>query len=55
MPTRAELTGAEAAVSDVIDEILGRHHGILTSAHHEADFIEWLAERGYKIVPIEAD
>jgi hypothetical protein len=52
MATREELSDLERAVSDVIDEILGRHHGIFTSQNHAQDFLDWLQERGYLVVPV---
>jgi hypothetical protein len=44
----------EEAVTEVIDEILGRHHGIITGQRHGADFLDWLRERGYTVVKIRA-
>jgi hypothetical protein len=52
MTTRDELNDLERAVSDVIDEILVRHHGTFTSQNHAQDFLDWLEERGYVVVSV---
>jgi len=50
---RDELTGADAALAEVLDEYLRRIHGVLSS-HQDVDaFTDWLGERGYQVVPTE--
>jgi len=51
MERRADLTGADKAVSEVLDEINVRMHGILSSGSYHREFADWLAERGYVIAP----
>lgn len=50
---RDMLAPLDRAVSDTLDEYLGRIHGIITSWAHPLDFLDWLQERGYTIVKIE--
>lgn len=49
---RAELQGAEAAVSDVLDEVNYRGHGLMSSSSYYHWFLDWLEERGYQVTPI---
>lgn len=44
--------GAERAVSEALDELLVRMHGILSGGTYPAEFIAWLAERGYRVAPL---
>jgi hypothetical protein len=48
---RADLTGVDKAVSEVLDEILARMHGILTSQSDHRPFLDWLKDRGYQVLP----
>lgn len=47
---RAELDPLTRAVSDSLDELLWRHHGIASSWSNPEDFLKWLEERGYVVV-----
>jgi hypothetical protein len=42
---------AEEALTEVVDEVLGRHYGIITGARYGQDALDWLEERGYTVVP----
>lgn len=48
--TRAELTGADKAVSDVLDELNDRMYGRTSSSSYYRQFREWLARDGYLVV-----
>jgi len=48
---RDDLDPLTRAVSDTLDELLWRAHGISTSWSNPEWFIEWLAGRGYQITP----
>ena len=51
---RDDLDPRERAVSDTLDEYLSRLHGVFaTSWVYPIEFIDWLEERGYIIVPVE--
>jgi hypothetical protein len=50
---RDDMPPLERAVSDTIDEYLIRHHSITTGRTHPDHFLEWLAENGYTVAPIE--
>jgi hypothetical protein len=47
---RADLTGVDKAVSEVLDELLFRMHGLTSSRSDHREFLEWLDERGYVVV-----
>lgn len=49
---RDDLDPLTRAVSDALDELLFRHHGISTSWSNPESFIKWLGERGYVVVPM---
>lgn len=51
---RADLTGADKAVSEVLDEVNVRMHGLMSSGTYHREFLDWLAERGYRVTPIAA-
>lgn len=40
-------------VADVLDEWLFEQHGVASSHHHVGAFLEMLADRGYRVTPIE--
>lgn len=48
---RDDLAPMERAISDTLDEWLIREHGIFSTWANPEDFIYWLKERGYEIVP----
>jgi hypothetical protein len=50
-PRRGDLTGADLALSQVLDDWLVRQHGILSSRSGHDDVRDGLAARGYRIVP----
>lgn len=50
---RDDLDPLTRAVSDTLDELLFRHHGISTSWSNPESFIKWLAGRGYAVVLLE--
>lgn len=52
MPRRDELPPVERAVSDALDDVLHRHHGIMTAWSNPEDFLAALRNEGYDIVPI---
>jgi len=52
---REYLSPLDRAVSDALDEYLMRIHGITTSWAHPLDFLTWLQDRGYDIVPTEKE
>lgn len=54
MPRRDDLPPVERAVSDVLDDLLHRHHGIQTSWSNPEDFIALLRDEGYEVVPVSA-
>jgi hypothetical protein len=50
---RNKLPPLEKAVSDTLDELLFRDFGVMSSWVHPEDFIEFLKDRGYKVVKID--
>jgi hypothetical protein len=50
---RDELPTDAHAVADTLDEWNHRAHGITSSAHHAGLFLDLLADRGYRITPVE--
>jgi hypothetical protein len=49
MERRADLTGADKAVSEVLDEINVRMHGFASGGSYHREFLDWLADRGYRV------
>lgn len=49
---RDDLDPMTRAVSDTLDELLWRAHGLATSWSNPEWFIDWLGERGYEVVPL---
>lgn len=47
---RDELDGVDRAVSETLDEVNVRMHGLMSSGSYHAEFCDWLAERGYEVV-----
>jgi hypothetical protein len=47
---RADLTGADKAVSEVLDEVNIRMHGLISGGSYHREFLDWLGERGYVVV-----
>lgn len=47
---RDELTGADKAVSEVLDEINHRMHGLMSGGSYHREFLDWLAQRGFQVV-----
>lgn len=59
MPDRAarrrdDLDWRHRAVSDALDELNHRMHGLSSSWAYPEEFLEFLAEQGYTVVPDEA-
>lgn len=50
----AELPGPASTLADVLDEWNHREHGVTSSHHGVGLFLELLADRGYRVTPIEA-
>ena len=48
---RAELTAGQKAVSETLDEVNFRMHGLTSSGSYHQQFVGWLGERGYRVVP----
>lgn len=48
---RDDLNPVVRAVSDTLDELLWRHHGIATSWSNPESFLKWLRGRGYDVIP----
>jgi len=49
MPSRDDLPPRERAVSDALDELNGRMHGLVSSWAYPEEFLEFLAEHGYAV------
>lgn len=52
---RAELTGVDKAVSETLDEVNVRMHGIFSGGSSHREFLDWLAERDYVVVPASVE
>lgn len=50
----AELNGPAADTAAVLDEWLMRAHGVMSSAHYVGLFLDLLADRGWRVEPIQA-
>lgn len=50
MNRRDDLDPIERAVSDALDDILFRHHGIVTSWSNPETFLEILGDLGYVVI-----
>lgn len=53
-PSRDDLDPRLRAVSDALDEYLGRLIGVYSSWSYPAEFIEFLEKRGFTVVRMEA-
>ena len=51
---RAELPADARAVADTLDEWLHRMHGVYSGGHYVGAFLDFLAERGYEVRPVDA-
>ncbi len=51
MTRRDDLYPLHRAVSDALDELNHRMHGLMSSNAYPEDFLQFLAERGYTVVP----
>lgn len=52
---RDELTGADKAVAESLDEWLARFHGSFSASAYQDWFLADLCGRGYKVVPVEPE
>lgn len=49
----AGLGDMPADLADVLDEWLHRNHGVLSSSHNVGDFLDSLADAGYRVERID--